>query len=97
MVLSREFRCKRTENLFFENYSNMCCFFAVWNVIVMILLGISILLFIVAFVFAAIYSFYTRRSKYPLVTNCSLIGLGGMTILLRLQVRSKLKLKTSRS
>lgn len=46
----------------------------------MILLGISMLFFILAFVFAAIYSFYTRRSKYPLITNCSLIGIAGMVL-----------------
>lgn len=48
-----------------------------WNVVIMILLGISMLFYMLAFVFAALYSFYTRRWKYPLITNCSLIGLAG--------------------
>lgn len=49
-----------------------------WNVIIMILLGIAMLFYILAFVFAAIYSFYTRRWKYPLFTNCSLMGLAAL-------------------
>jgi heme/copper-type cytochrome/quinol oxidase subunit 4 len=56
----------------------------------MILLAISILLFIIAFVLAAIYSFYTRRSKYPLIPNCSLICLAGMIIIM-LHLQSTLK------
>lgn len=72
---------------FVDNKSNcMNIDIEAWNVIVMILLGISMLFFILAFVFAAIYSFYTRRSKYPLVTNCSLIGLAALAAFVAMMI-----------
>ena len=63
-----------------KNILHLIYIFSAWNVITMILLGFAMLFCILAFVFAAIYSFYTRRSKYPLITNCSLIGIAGIEI-----------------
>ncbi|XP_046850978.1 lens fiber membrane intrinsic protein-like [Xenia sp. Carnegie-2017] len=59
---------------------------AAWNVMVMILLSISMFLFILAFVFAAIYSFYTRRTKYPIVVNCSLIGIAAVSAFIAMMI-----------